>query len=101
MKFDEPIDEIKVILRQFIGLLDQDRRPIPFLERKGAVELTPAQLVGRIKHLLSFDAQPVDDLGDPLRSVEVVLWRCNHLTIRFLRLFRTLSLLGSFDSSGA
>jgi len=75
MASDELIDEIEVILRQFIGLLDQDRRPIPFLERKGFIVLTFAELIGRIKHLLSFATQPVDDLSDSLRPVEVVLWR--------------------------
>jgi hypothetical protein len=75
MESDEPIDEIEVILRQFIGLLHQDRRPIPFFERKRFIVLTPAELAGSIKHLLSFAAQPVDDLNDSLRPVEVVLWR--------------------------
>ena len=59
---DEPIDEIKVILCQFIGLLDQDGRPIPFFKRKGFVGLTFAELIGCIKHLLSFATQPTNDL---------------------------------------
>ena len=68
-----------MILCQFIGLLDQDRCPIPFFKRKGFVGLTFAQLIGSIKHLLSFATQPTNDLKYSLSPVEVVLWRCNHI----------------------
>jgi hypothetical protein len=50
---DEPIDEIKVILCQFIGLLDQDGCLISFFKRRRFVRLTFAELIGCIKHLLS------------------------------------------------
>ena len=73
-----------MILGQFIGLLDQDGRPVSFFKRKGFVHLTFVQLIGRIKHLLSFAAQPINDLKYSLSLEEVILWRRNHSTIHFL-----------------
>jgi hypothetical protein len=97
---DKTIDEIKVILCQFIGFLDQDGCPVSFFKRKGFVGLTLAQLTGRIKHLLSFATQPINDLEYSL-SLLVVLWRCNHPIIRFLsclELRPAQALLVIFDS---
>jgi len=72
--FQHPIDEIKVILCQLMGLFDQNSCPISFFKRKRFVGLALTHLISYIKQLLSLIAQPIFDLDYSLSRVEVFLW---------------------------